>query len=490
MTTTEELLVRTEWVVDGVHGVTVRINRPELRNPLDHETVRGLMEQIELAESDPSMRGFIVTGNGAAFSAGGDLRKYLDLYRNPLLFRSFLEDFKVLCERLERSPLVTCAMVNGACVAGGLELALGCDFISLAETARIGDGHLGSGQLPGAGGSQRLGRALGWQKAKEWLLSGRLYSSAEAEAAGLVALVAPDEELEEATVAFVAGVGAHSPLAYRTMKKLIDVGRQTSLGEGLDTELATVHDYATTSGDAMEGLHAFLEKRRPEYESVVPLDRPANGDASAMPRTQKGNRTRAALKASARTVFGRSGYGSARVSDITSEAKLSQGSFYRYFPDKETVLKELLEDLLRDVVVLARESWRAEDPAASVHETTRKYLTFYQENSDLYAILIEVAQSDDSVRAMWVEARDVFYERIARMITKAQQEGLADTSLDAEFSATLLGGMTEQYAYATFVEGRPSHLEFDDVVSQMSRIWAHAIFREGVPADPIGLRDE
>jgi enoyl-CoA hydratase/carnithine racemase/AcrR family transcriptional regulator len=490
MTTTEDLLVRTEWEVDGVRGVTVRINRPEQRNPLDHDTVRGLLEQIELAESDPTMRGFIVTGNGAAFSAGGDLRKYLDLYRNPLLFRAFLDDFKVLCERLERSPLVTCAMVNGACVAGGLELALACDFISLAESARIGDGHLGSGQLPGAGGSQRLGRALGWQKAKEWLLSGRLYSSAEAEAVGLAAFVSPDAELEEATIAFVAVAGAHSPLAYRTMKKLIDVGRQTSLGDGLDTELSTVHEYATTSGDAMEGLHAFLDKRPPAYESVVPLERRAYGDAGATPRTQKGNRTRAALKASARTVFGRSGYGNARVSDITSEAKLSQGSFYRYFPDKETVLKELLEDLLRDVVAFARDSWRSNDPAASVHQTTHKYLSFYQENADLYAMLIEVAQSDGPVRAMWIEARDVFYQRIARMITRAQQEGLADPALDAEFAATLLGGMTEQYAYASFVEGRPSHLEFDEVVAQMSRIWAHAIFRGGVPSVPVGGSDE
>jgi AcrR family transcriptional regulator len=184
-------------------------------------------------------------------------------------------------------------------------------------------------------------------------------------------------------------------------------------------------------------------------------------------------------------VFGRIGYGNARVSDVTSEAKLSQGSFYRYFTDKEAVLIELLEDLLRDVVAFARDSWLSTEPTHSVYTTTRKYLTFYEKNADLYAMLIEAAQREPRVRRMWIEARDIFYHRIARMITRAQTEGLADPSLDAEFTATLFGGMTEQYAYACFVEGRPSSLSFDDVVTQMSRIWTNAIFREGVvPAQP------
>jgi hypothetical protein len=92
---------------------------------------------------------------------------------------------------------------------------------------------------------------------------------------------------------------------------------------------------------------------------------------------------------------------------------------------------------------------------------------------------------------MWIEARNIFYRRIARMITRAQDVGLADPSLDAEFTATLFGGMTEQYAYACFVEGRPSSLSFEDVVAQMSRIWANAIFREGVvPAGSSAAGDE
>ncbi|MGC9671397.1 enoyl-CoA hydratase-related protein [Planosporangium sp. 12N6] len=476
MTPRTELTVREDWEVDGTRGVLIRINRPDLRNPLDHDTVRALLVHLDEAEADPLLRGFIVTGVGKAFSAGGDLRKYLDLYKNPARFSAFLEDFKKLCERLERGPLVTCAMVNGACVAGGLELALACDFITISQTARIGDGHLGSGQLPGAGGSQRLGRAIGWQKAKEWMLTGRLYTPAEAEAVGLTTLVSAPGELEAATISLVAAAGQHSPHAYRTMKQLIDVGRQNGLDDGLQKELATVHTYATTSHDALEGIQAFLEKRPPEYQGLPPAGNTAEADLQ--PRTQKGNRTRSLLKTSARNVFGRIGYGHARVSDITSEANLSQGSFYRYFTDKEAVLMELLEDLLRDVVAFARDSWLPTEPTRSVYTTTRKYLTFYEKNADLYAMLIEAAQREPRVREMWIQARDVFYHRIARMITRAQAEGLADPSLDAEFTATLFGGMTEQYAYACFVEGRPSSLSFDDVVTQMSRIWANAIFRE------------
>jgi enoyl-CoA hydratase/carnithine racemase/AcrR family transcriptional regulator len=489
MNTTPALVVRENWEMDGTRGVLIRINRPKQRNPIDHETVRALLDHLDEAEADPLLRGFIVTGSGPAFSAGGDLRKYVDLYAKPAQFNAFLEDFKRLCERLERGPLVTCAMVNGVCVAGGIELALACDFITISDSANIGDGHLGSGQLPGAGGSQRLGRAIGWQKAKEWMLSGRLYTAAEAEAAGLVALATAPESLNEATIGLVAAAGQHSPQAYRTMKQLIHVGRETQLDDGLRRELEIVHNYATTSHDALEGLTAFLEKRRPNYEGLFAATSGAS-DSELQPRTQKGNRTRALLKTSARKAFGRNGYGNARISDITSEAKLSQGSFYRYFADREAVLYELLEDLLRDVVEFARESWSAADPARSVRTATKKYLDFYRENADLYAMLIEVAQSDPRVRQMWSDARDVFYRRIARMVTRAQARELADASLDPEFIATLLGGMTEQYAYTCFVEGRYSSLSLDEIVEQMSLVWARAIFREGVDLEPAGAANE
>ncbi|WP_269304990.1 enoyl-CoA hydratase-related protein [Aeromicrobium sp. HA] len=475
------LTIREDWEVDGTRGVLIRINRPDLRNPIDHDTVKALLRHLDDAEADPQVRGFLITGEGSAFSAGGDLRKYLDLYRSPVRFGAFLEDFRKLCERLERGPLVTCAVVNGACVAGGIELALACDFLTMAESARIGDGHLGSGQLPGAGGSQRLGRAIGWQKAKEWMLSGRLYSAQEASQVGLTTLIAPLDELEAESVNLVAATGQHSPHAYRTMKQLIDVGRQTQLDEGLRTEITIVHEYATTSHDATEGIHAFLERRRPAYLGLAPVSANEAGP-DLTPRTTKGTRTRAVLKGSARTVFGRTGYSSARISDITSEAKLSQGSFYRYFPDKEKVRNELLEDLLRDVAAVARASWSPEEPTRSIWATTVRYLEYYRENADLYALLVESSQSDLDVRQMWLDTRQVFYDRIAHMIRRAQKEGVADPGIDAAFTAALLGGMTEQYAYSNFVEGRQGGLDSDAAADEITRVWSRAIFRSDVAA--------
>jgi len=262
MTAPSSVLVLTEpWERDGVRGVILRLNRAELRNPLDHDTVRALLVHLEEAERTPGLRAVIITGEGTAFSAGGDLRKYLELYEDPARFSAFVSDFARLCERLERGPLVTCAMVNGACVAGGLELALACDFVTLARTARIGDGHLVTGQLPGGGGSQRLCRAIGLQKAKEMLLTGRLYGAEEAEVMGLVNLVSDDAELERMTQDLLVPSGRHSSLGYATMKQLIHVAATTDLDTGLRRERQCVEAYATTSHDAREGLHAFLERR-------------------------------------------------------------------------------------------------------------------------------------------------------------------------------------------------------------------------------------
>jgi enoyl-CoA hydratase len=246
-------------------GIAVlTLNRPEHRNPLDHDTLRALIAAIDRIVVEAT-RVVVITGAGSAFSAGGDLKKYQELYRDGDRFDRFLDDFAALCDRLEGGPFVSIAMVNGTCVAGGLELVLACDLVVMAHDAKIGDGHLRFGQLPGGGGSQRLVRAIGPARARAWILSGRLYSADEAAASGLVSDVWPRAELEARTLELASMISAHSPLAVRRARELLAIADSETLPDRLEQERRVVHDYATSSFDATEGLMAFAEKRPARY---------------------------------------------------------------------------------------------------------------------------------------------------------------------------------------------------------------------------------
>lgn len=259
-----ELVVVDKVVAQWGTTWVLTLSRPEQRNPLDKDTVRVLRDLAVAAEAE-GVRAVIITGAGKAFSAGGDLRGYLDLYRDTEAFLAFQHDFYRLCDVLEQSSYVSIAMVNGACVAGGLEVALACDFIIVADDAKIGDGHVRFGQLPGAGGSQRLCRAIGLQKAKEMLLTGRLYSGVEAAEMGLAQEHVPAEELRTRCLEIAAEVGSHSALGIRQMKALIALSQEHLKHDSMAKECDLVHVYATTSHDAYEGIEAFLDKRRPKY---------------------------------------------------------------------------------------------------------------------------------------------------------------------------------------------------------------------------------
>jgi enoyl-CoA hydratase len=162
-------------LVERAGGLAViTLNRADKMNPLDRGTVRELRDETAALERDADIAVVVITGAGRAFSAGGDLAGYVKLYRAPAEFRAFLQDFHDLLAALEASEKIYVAAVNGFCVAGGLELMLACDIVLAAEEAKIGDGHVNFGQLPGAGGSQRLPRAIGVLRAKRLMLSGEL----------------------------------------------------------------------------------------------------------------------------------------------------------------------------------------------------------------------------------------------------------------------------------------------------------------------------
>ena len=241
------------------------LNRPEKLNPLDWATVKELSSAVASLESEPAPGCVILTGSGRAFCAGGDLEGYVSLYGRHDDFRRFLRDFHRLLDAIECSANIYIAAVNGPCVAGGLELMLACDLVLAAESARIGDGHVNFGQLPGAGGSQRLPRAVGAIRAKHLMLSGALLDARAARDIGLVGEVVCDAGLVAHAIKLAADMAGKSKAGLRGMKYLVNQGLRGSLESGLELEMSYVHSYATTEPDAIEGLVAFAQKRKPRY---------------------------------------------------------------------------------------------------------------------------------------------------------------------------------------------------------------------------------
>ncbi len=261
---TEYKNISLDWDGD-IARLTLR--RPDKLNPLDWATVRELRQAISQIEERDDIVSVIVTGEGRSFSAGGDLEGYISLYKNAEQFAEFLDDFLNLLTGMEASDKIYIAAVNGACVAGGLELLLACDLSIAADTAKIGDGHLNFGQLPGAGGSQRLPRLIGPIRAKYLILTGELLSAAEAERIGLINKVVPADQLIEEAVALGRSLAEKSGAGVRGAKHLTHIAATTDLPKGLECELKYVHRYATTEPDATEGLIAFKEKRKPKFIS-------------------------------------------------------------------------------------------------------------------------------------------------------------------------------------------------------------------------------
>jgi enoyl-CoA hydratase len=242
----------------------VTLARGDKLNPLDWSTVKELKAAVAEIEA-AQVRFVILTGDGRAFSAGGDLDGYLRLYRDPVAFQAFLDDFYAMLTGIEKARAIWIAAVNGVTVAGGIELLLACDMALAGASARIGDGHLNFGQLPGAGGSQRLPRAIGLLRAKHLMLTGELLDAETCERWGLVTRVVPDAELIAQAEAWVASLSDKSGAGLAGAKRLANMTLDLSYEEGLKAEIAFVHHYATTEPDATEGLVAFKEKRPPRF---------------------------------------------------------------------------------------------------------------------------------------------------------------------------------------------------------------------------------
>lgn len=250
--------------LDDQYGVVIlTLNRPDRLNPIDMEMLASLDQAVTAAEQDQQVRAVLVTGEGRAFSAGGDMTRYVELQRDAVAFPHFVRELHRVFGRLRTLRVPVVALVNGVTAAGGLELVLNCDFAIAAESARIGDAHLNFGQMGGGGVLTLLPRAVGRARALELVMSGRFLSSREAADWGLVNQVVPDAELLDAGLTFSRGVAGKSPLAIANAKEVLNQlwADNGSMEAGLRYELERDAYYCLTSHDAPEGLAAFAEKR-------------------------------------------------------------------------------------------------------------------------------------------------------------------------------------------------------------------------------------
>lgn len=245
----------------------VTLNRPKQLNPLDWTTVQELGAALEALAADAAVRVVAFTGAGSAFSAGGDMKRYQQLQRDPVDFPRFLEDVHRVFASIAAYGKPHIALVNGVAVAGGIELILACDLAFAARSAKIGDAHLPFGQMGGGGVLSLLPRAVGPQRARELIFSGRLLDAEEALSWGLVSKVVDDGALLEAGLAFAREVAKKSSLAVANAKRVLNAGflQGTGVPGALQLEREATARYCLTSVDAHEGLEAFAEKRAPQF---------------------------------------------------------------------------------------------------------------------------------------------------------------------------------------------------------------------------------
>ncbi|HEY6732113.1 MAG TPA: enoyl-CoA hydratase-related protein [Solirubrobacterales bacterium] len=250
-----------EVAVDDSHVALVRLNRPEARNALSQEMRDQLATSLERLDADPEVRCIVIAGCDDFFAAGADIRAMAE---RPVGAPPDPEGMK-FWERLSAIQTPTIAAVSGYAFGGGCELALACDMIVCDEKARFGQPEITLGIIPGGGGTQRLARAIGKQRAMEYVLTGRRWDAKTAESWGLVNKVAGKRAWLSEAIELARVIAERPPLAVRLGKRAVLAAQETELSEGLREE-RKLFDEAMASEDRFEGMNAFLEKREPRFQ--------------------------------------------------------------------------------------------------------------------------------------------------------------------------------------------------------------------------------
>jgi enoyl-CoA hydratase len=252
-----------EMILTETQGrvAVIRLNRPQALNALCDQLMGELGQALRDYDRDPAIAAIVVTGSEKAFAAGADIKEMKDRTFPAVYFNDFIaERWETVLEI--RKPVI--AAVAGFALGGGCELAMMCDMIIAADTAKFGQPEINLGIIPGAGGSQRLTRAVGKSKAMEMILTGRMMDAAEAERANLVTRVVPAAELVAEAVKIGAKIGALSAPSVAMAKEAVNAAFESTLTEGVRTERRLFLSLFATD-DQTEGMSAFAEKRKPAF---------------------------------------------------------------------------------------------------------------------------------------------------------------------------------------------------------------------------------
>src|ERR1700723_863373 len=250
-------------IIVETHGRVglIRLNRPQALNALNQALIDELNVALGLFAADAGIGAVVLTGSDKAFAAGADIKEM----QPKTYMEAYLEDFVARWEGVARLRKPIIAAVSGFALGGGCELAMMCDFILAAETAKFGQPEIKLGVIPGAGGTQRLTRAVGKSKAMEMILTGRMMDAAEAERAGLVSRVVPAASLLDEALKVAAAIAALSRPAVYAAKEAVNRAQETTLAEGIRFERRIFHSLFATE-DQKEGMRAFAEKRAADFK--------------------------------------------------------------------------------------------------------------------------------------------------------------------------------------------------------------------------------
>ncbi len=239
----------------------ITLNRPQALNALCAALIDELAEAVDDLEADEAIGAIVVTGSEKAFAAGADIKEmqdksYMDVYKGDFITKGW--------ERLSKTRKPTIAAVAGYALGGGCEVAMMCDMIIAADSAKFGQPEITIGTIPGSGGTQRLTRFVGKSKAMDLCLTGRMMDAEEAERAGLVARVVPADKLVEEALAVAGKIASLSGPAVMMAKEAVNRAYETTLSEGILFERRLFHSTFATQ-DQKEGMAAFAEKRPPKW---------------------------------------------------------------------------------------------------------------------------------------------------------------------------------------------------------------------------------